>query len=98
MSSGTDEIWTDDDPTPVERMRPVADTLARDLGDLRSELVAELEAADAQRQRVARLLQRADLMSHEHKRQIAERDQTIALLRSQLEDAAMRIAALESRG
>lgn len=54
--------------------------LDRELQDIRSELVSELESADLQRQRVARLLQRVDLLAHAHKRELAARDARIAEL------------------
>jgi chromosome segregation ATPase len=59
--------------------------LDAELESVRTELAEELAAADAQRRRVARLLQRVDLLATEHRREIAKRDAEIERLKQTIE-------------
>jgi hypothetical protein len=76
----------DEDPTPIERMRPTG--IDAELDNIRHELVEELDAADHQRRRIAHLLQRVDMLQHAHKREMAAANARIADLETEV--AALR--------
>lgn len=67
--------------------------LENEIESVRNELVEELATAEATRRRVARLLQRVDLLADEHRREIAKRDAEILVLRSTVDELRAELVA-----